>query len=108
VLSRVSRDLTAAATIEKGEAGAGEQAGVGKQVDAGGKATARCRRAGCWSCMELCLYLFRNEIGVVPLCKKNNAACYILHDPSKISKDRNELLWNEKRTELRLLPAHRP
>jgi hypothetical protein len=33
-----------AAAIEKGEAGAGEQAGVGKQVDAGGKATTRCRR----------------------------------------------------------------
>jgi hypothetical protein len=81
VLSRVSRDLTAAATIEKGEAGAGEQAGVGKQVDAGGKATARCGRAGCWSCMELCLYLFRNEIGVVPLCKKTmlHAIFYTIH-----------------------------
>jgi hypothetical protein len=42
VVTRASLDLTAEGVIEKGEAGAGEQVG------AGGKATARCGRAGCW------------------------------------------------------------
>ena len=41
-VTRASLDLTAAGAIEKGEDGAGEQVG------AGGKATARCGRAGCW------------------------------------------------------------